>query len=61
MENIILIAAGVFALVIIYFKARRLVDTVRGDPVKNSCGCGNCSNSCAIREIPNTDDDPVLK
>ncbi len=61
METVILIAAGIFALGILYFKAKRLVDTIEGDPVKSSCKCGNCSNSCAIREIPNTADDLVQK
>jgi len=63
-EAAILIAAGIFALVILYFKVKRLVDTVKGDPVKSSCDCGdcgNCSNSCAIREIPKTADDSVQK
>jgi len=61
MEVVILIAAGIFTLVILYFQAKRLVNTVKGDPVKSSCNCCNCSNSCAIREIPNTADDPVQK
>ncbi|OPY57609.1 MAG: hypothetical protein A4E55_01536 [Pelotomaculum sp. PtaU1.Bin035] len=61
MEAVILLAAGILAPVILYFKARRLVGMVKGDYVKSSCDCGNCSNSCAIREIPNTSGDPVHK
>lgn len=61
METVLLIAAGVFSLVILYFNARRLVGTARGDSTKSACNCGNCSSSCAVREIPNTDDDSVPK
>ena len=64
METAILIAAGIFALIIIYFKARRLVYTVKGDHAKSSCSCGNCVNcsgSCTIREIQKTADDSAQK
>jgi heterodisulfide reductase subunit C len=56
METIILIAAGILALVILFFKARRLFDTVKGSG-QSPCDCGNCSSSCAMREIPDLPDD----
>lgn len=58
MEIAILITAGIFALVILYFNLRRLVDAARGSSPKSSCNCGNCSESCAIREVPDKSDGP---
>ncbi|HAG10112.1 MAG TPA: hypothetical protein DCK76_01680 [Desulfotomaculum sp.] len=61
METFILLAAGIFALIILYFRIKRLVDTVKCDLVKSSCNCGSCSNSCATREIQKTADNSSQK
>lgn len=52
METIILIAAGLLAMLILYFKARRLFTAFKGDSQKSFCDCGNCCTPCAVRKIP---------
>lgn len=61
METIILIAVGIFALVILYFRARRLFNAFKGDSGKGSCDCGNCSTPCTARKIPDLTDDSESK
>jgi hypothetical protein len=50
MQEIIVLLVVLLALVIIYFKAKGLLNTVNGKSAKGSCNCGTCSSSCPSRQ-----------
>lgn len=61
MDIIFLLTAGILALAVLYFKARRIFAAVRSDSEKSPCSCSSCSKSCAVREISSPAGESIRK